>query len=395
MNKILIITKEVPYPPHRNGTTSSLYHFIECWKKMGLDITLMYLNEMEVEQQPLEDKFSITVNSLNTIGREFVTTVGEKWVIKPRNCWHINVSKCPIIDATSFDYIFLASFYGGMVADKILRNDNCKIIFYEADSLSMYYDRARAVKKSRFMKLYYLWQKNLIKRVENKLYNMSDMTYFVSDVDREYVEKNFHVSNVVACPIAVEIANHAKKNVDVDEEKDVLNIGFSGILNYEPNVLAVEYILNKIIPALDASNINYKMHIIGKNPREEWVSSPYVNNGKLVVTGFVEDIDSYISSLDIYISPLFLGAGMKNKVLQAMGIGVPMICSKVSTEGINELVSGKNCLVCGEEVVEWIDSIKKLKNSVSLRYTFSEECKTIIANNYSWDKSAKIVLDMD
>lgn len=107
------------------------------------------------------------------------------------------------------------------------------------------------------------------------------------------------------------------------------------------------------------------------------------------MTGFLEDIDGYIQEMDIYISPLFTGTGMKNKILQAMNLGVPIICTSISTEGINEVIDGENLIICDSKDAKiWISKIFELANDNELRNEFSLINREIIEKYYTWNNIA-------
>ena len=158
-------------------------------------------------------------------------------------------------------------------------------------------------------------------------------------------------------------------------------------MTYEPNHDAVEYILNKIAPLLEKHGLNYRIHIIGKNPDEKW--KHYLNNEKIVITGFIDNIEAYIASMDIYISPLLTGSGMKNKILQALSIGVPIIASQVSVDGIEGLEPGYNYLLCDDVPENWCNQIISLYNDTKKRQEFSNRGKELIHNDYSWERFAR------
>lgn len=393
MSKIMVVANEIPYPPHRNGVCSTLYNFIRCWREMGHEVSIKYLSTREIEyEQALKEKYNVECECLELLGKEVLGRINGSVVLKPRNCWKIETKRCKRIEVEGYKYLVLGSLQAASVIDYIEKPKTCRIIFFEADSLSMFYKRNMAETKNFLRKLYLCTQKKCIERMEKALYQICDTTSFVSGVDYEYAYKKYSNGRFRVNRIACSVLDDNKKTVK-EEHKEFFEIGFSGIMDYAPNVLAVDYLIEEIMPFLDTKGLNYRMHIIGKNPLERWKETQYYKNGKLIITGFVDNIDGYIKSMDLYVSPLFLGTGMKNKILQAMGIGVPMICSRVSIEGISELVEGENYIQCGKSAKEWSDSILKLSKDYEMRSIFSERCKKIIQETYSWETSAKELLE--
>jgi len=392
MSKILVITNEVPYPPHKNGVTNSLFNYIGCWKDIGYDIELIYLlNQDKGSEYELENMYSVHSIFIDLKGTEIFKNLYGELFLKPRNCWNLKTKKASSIDCSEFDYVIIGCLGATLILDK-LYNVTGQCIFFAADSSTMYYERSFTQTNSILRKFYLRTQILCISKLERMIYEKVDKTVFVSEVDYKFVSSRFS-GTFSANPIGVKIPKKSVKIVDENLKIGVIKFGFSGIMDYEPNSSAVEYILKEIMPRLDERGLKYQMHIIGKNAKPEWSQLDYYKEGKLIITGFLDEIESYISNMDIYLSPLFLGSGMKNKILQAMGIGVPIICSRVSVEGINELVEGINYFEADNTVEEWINKIMALVYDTKLQKQFSEKCKKIVEEKYSWRASAERILE--
>ncbi len=392
MSNILVISKDIPYPPHRNGVCNSLYNFINCWKEIGHQVDVIYLSPQEkTSEDALSSILEVYSKAFDASGFSMMAYFGNRKALKPRNAWIIDSKKCSEIEAEKYDFLIWGSLATTVIYNKI-QNFKGKQVLFAADSLSLYYKRNLKRTQNLARKLYLHTQVISSKLFEKKAYAIINNVVFVSSVDTKYAIGKFK-GNFIENRIGVSIPAEYIKSVDVSKKKEVIDIGFSGIMDYEPNANAVEYIISHIIPGLDASGLVYKIHIIGKNPKVEWEDLECCKEGKLVITGFLDNIESYISQMDIYISPLFLGTGMKNKILQAMGLGVPIICSEVSAEGIEGLVNNENVIIASEKAGEWITSIKELAEDSERRKVFSELCKDVIRKKYTWKKSAKRMLE--
>jgi glycosyltransferase involved in cell wall biosynthesis len=56
----------------------------------------------------------------------------------------------------------------------------------------------------------------------------------------------------------------------------------------------------------------------------------------VTLTGYLEELDSVFSSHDIFLAPLFTGAGVKFKNIHAMLAGEPVITTSIGAEGIGD-----------------------------------------------------------
>ena len=64
------------------------------------------------------------------------------------------------------------------------------------------------------------------------------------------------------------------------------------------------------------------------------------------VTGTVDDIRPWIWSAAVYASPLRFGLGVKNKILEAMACGAPIVATSRSLSG-TPLIDGRHAMICG------------------------------------------------
>lgn len=88
-----------------------------------------------------------------------------------------------------------------------------------------------------------------------------------------------------------------------------------------------------------------------------------INNVKII--GFVDNLVEFYSNADIFICPLFQGSGIKNKVLEAMYLGVPVIGTKEAFSGIK--IKNYEEGIIFEDDDDLIQKIKLLKNDIELR----------------------------
>jgi glycosyltransferase involved in cell wall biosynthesis len=106
---------------------------------------------------------------------------------------------------------------------------------------------------------------------------------------------------------------------------------FVGNFTHQPNVDAVEWFLDAIWPHLASHAGTYT--IVGPHPRSSW-ARPGV-----FVTGLVDALEPYYDAARVVVAPLRFGAGMKGKVTEALGAGVPVVGSAIALEGLPESVS--------------------------------------------------------
>lgn len=130
---------------------------------------------------------------------------------------------------------------------------------------------------------------------------------------------------------------------------------FFGIMDYEPNILAVEYIIKNVLPQL---NEKYKIEIVGPKVSTKLKK---LENSRLKFCGYVESVKEKLKEEDIFICPIIAGSGVKNKILQAGRVGLPIVCTDLSLEGINNEI--KEVAYIANNGKEFIQKIEEINNT--------------------------------
>lgn len=110
-------------------------------------------------------------------------------------------------------------------------------------------------------------------------------------------------------------------------------IVFTGTMNYRPNVEAVTWFADHVLPALRARRgAPVSFHIVGARPADA-VQALGTRPGVHVV-GAVPDMRPYIAHAAVAVAPLRIARGIQNKVLEAMAMARPVVASPEAFEGV-------------------------------------------------------------
>jgi sugar transferase (PEP-CTERM/EpsH1 system associated) len=117
---------------------------------------------------------------------------------------------------------------------------------------------------------------------------------------------------------------------------------FTGHMQYRPNVDAVVWFANEVMPLLRARMPEATFWVVGADPAPAvWALAelPGVH-----VTGLVPDTRPYLAHAAAVVCPLRIARGIQNKVLEAMAAGRPVIASPGAFEGVRA-EAGRDLLV--------------------------------------------------
>jgi glycosyltransferase involved in cell wall biosynthesis len=135
--------------------------------------------------------------------------------------------------------------------------------------------------------------------------------------------------------------NHATvvpNGVDLDfwrrssPERGANTIVFTGAMDYPPNTDAALYLIEEILPLLQCTIPDTRVLIVGRDPTPRLVRAG--QRPGVTVTGFVDDVRPYLEQATVFAAPLRFGAGIQNKVLEAMAMEVPVVASPLAADGL-------------------------------------------------------------
>jgi sugar transferase (PEP-CTERM/EpsH1 system associated) len=112
---------------------------------------------------------------------------------------------------------------------------------------------------------------------------------------------------------------------------------FTGQMDYAPNVDAVRWFAGEVMPRLPGA----RFAIVGRKPSEAVLR---LAGPRILVTGSVPDVRSWLAAADVVAAPLRIARGIQNKVLEAMAMARPVVASPAAFEGI-EAEPGRDLLV--------------------------------------------------
>ena len=159
------------------------------------------------------------------------------------------------------------------------------------------------------------------------------------------------------------------------------NLVFVGSMYYDPNIVAVTTFAHKAFPQILEKLPDTKFYIVGTRPAQvvKNLASP-----NIIVTGFVEDPQQYLKEATIVVVPMISGAGVQNKILEAMSMGCCVITTEIGSEGLDNIVNGRDIIIC-YDYQQIAETVVMLLENKDLRTEIGRKARLYIANNLTHD----------
>ncbi len=264
---------------------------------------------------------------------------------------------------------------------EITNKQDCSIIEM-TDALSKTYTLSSKAKGSFLKKTVYFLERRLIHRYERHVIESFPKVALVSNSDIKYLREQSGINS----NSFVLYTNGVECMPTLPAKYNIRKICFVGNMRTLQNQDAVLYFVKEILPIIKQSIPEVVFTIIGAEPPEAIKS---LSDGKnIIVTGFVDDIQTAIADCCVAVAPVRVAAGIQNKVLVAMGCGVPVVMSSLISGAIPELATEENCFIADEPSVFAEACISVLKDS-TMRDKISKNGYKMVREKYSWEEKLK------
>ena len=180
------------------------------------------------------------------------------------------------------------------------------------------------------------WSWETYQKLELNYANQAAATVVVTE-DEKQVLSSLGVKNVWVIPNIHEEISLSEK-VAFDQRSGLV---FIGSYNHPPNIDAVKWLCLEIMPLVWASRPDITVNLLGSNLKDEVKE---LASDKVVVTGYVPEVEPYFQKSRIFVAPLRFGAGMKGKIGQSLSLGLPTITTKIGAEGMG-LIDHQDVLI--------------------------------------------------
>jgi glycosyltransferase involved in cell wall biosynthesis len=245
------------------------------------------------------------------------------------------------------------------------------------DAYSLYWERRAASKSNFFKNLFHKIEYKKVLKYEEVIKEF-DLNLVCSNEDREFLMKKHNVNNIALLPNGVDLEYFKA----IEHNYEILNrIIFTGNMDYFPNIDAVEYFVNQIFPEILKKIPDAILLIAGQKPVKKVLE---LQSKKVIVTGFVKDLNMEYSKSTVAISPIRYGAGTLNKVLEPMAMGMPVVSTEIGFKGLG-VESGEGVLLA-IDTKDFSDKVIKLLTDINYRKQVGERGKKVIYKKFDWDK---------
>jgi glycosyltransferase involved in cell wall biosynthesis len=377
MEKLIIITTRFPWPL-TNGFANKNYWLIRGLSE-SYEVNLHIIQNKNVEEEDIRNVkeycksihiyrpnfFDISTGLVNSLLYDLPIQLALFYSLRAKRFIDADVSNASMVLCSVIRSVqYLKSYSGPFVCDL-------------ADSLGQIYMRDSS-KFQGLKKLIYKEEGRRMLKYEKAVVCQARQSLFFN-----LKEASYHANELVSVvphgvdPKLLSLDNSSSNYAD--------GVVIFGKMNFEPNVNAVEWFVEKVLPLLPD---HIRLYVVGADPSAR-ITSLANQNSRVIVTGFVDDPYPSLKGAIANICPIQMGGGIQNKVIEGLAIGALGLVSTLAADPMPE-IENSGLIIC-DKPDEWAQAIlaadANRKNFESNRAT-----GRVYARKYfSWEAYTKAV----
>ncbi len=275
------------------------------------------------------------------------------------------------VDIIQIEHSFFAPY-----VEAISTNGKCKKVLSFHNLGAIQYKRMRGLRTGFTQRSLFLIKWMLMLRWEAKYAEKFDHCLVVSPLEGKMLQSaNPKLSiSVIENGVDTELYQPLKDAFDGN------TLLFVGTMGYPPNIDAVLYFCDSIMPIIQRRIPDIKLIVVGHEPASG--IRRLSDRGNVVVTGYVPDVIPYYQQSQITIVPLRGGGGTRLKILESMALGRPVVSTTIGCEGLN--VTDKENIMIADTPTEFAERVIQLLTDRKLRERISRSARHLVETRYDW-----------
>lgn len=280
-----------------------------------------------------------------------------------------------LIDRKQVDLIHAEHLKSALMVEPVI--GKVPAVFDAVDCVSMLEARRRKSIRNPFLKLFSWIESKKLIRSEAKALQQFNRVLISSVIDQHaYPVPAYLREKLDVIPNGVDLEHFGFRQFETQRNLLV----FCAKLDYFPNQDAALYFSSSVWPLLHARRPELQFHIVGSRPPQSVRRLNGKNNIRVIAS--VADVRPYLGPAAVALCPLRIRAGIQNKLLEAMALGVPLVATRVCCPGLG-IEAGKHLLIA-DSPPEFVSAVELLLDHLTLRENLIEAGRTYVERQHNW-----------
>jgi glycosyltransferase involved in cell wall biosynthesis len=254
------------------------------------------------------------------------------------------------------------------------------------DCDSRLYGQKVELQRNPLKKMLMSFERRGLMRWEKQSADTADLSIVISSLDEEGIRRSSRRARTLIVPNGID-GDFFSPRPATEKPPGIGRLIFTGVMRYGPNADAAIHFGRETFPLLRKRYPSAEFWVVGADPPDavrELSATPGI-----VVTGTVDDIRPYLHRSDAFVCPLRYGVGMKNKILAALAMKIPVIATSNSVLGVDAVKDEH--LLLAETPEEFTERASFILENPRQIQRLVENGRKLIEEKYSWDFYASLL----
>jgi len=330
--RVLFLTHRLPYAPNRGDRIRAFHIARALSTRVDLEIVSLVHDQDELAQVPRLESMGIRVAAV-PVTRLRNLAIGAAQLAGARPLTHSLLDAPDLVRAIR-DIVHqrppdvVLAFCSGMA--RFALEPPLSSFPLVADMVDVDSQKWLALSESASWPMRWIYEREArhLARFERHIAAAATTTFVVNERERDVMRDVAPGHDVAILPNGVELPQAL-----VGPPSEQPRVVFCGVMNYQPNVDAVQWFADNVWPAIRAKRTEAQFVIVGSDPSAA-VRRLHSPQRGIEVTGTVPDVRPYLQQAAIAVAPLRTARGVQNKVLEALAAGLPAVVTPAVLEGL-------------------------------------------------------------
>ena len=399
--KILILSSTFPYPPSRGGTQVRTFNLLKYLARHH-HITLVTQRSPDVNDAEIEELRS-QVDELAIFNRPSDSEIKNGLIGKIQRFGNF------IKEGTPPNVLSIYSPAMQNWIDELVAAGKCEAITCE-HSVNEIYVRPQWRQKLRTLvnvhsSVYGTCKQQLaigtsenplrdklilplLYRYEKRYCSKFSFIVATTEDDAEQLQEFNPNSKIAVIPNGVDFEYFPYRSADPGGHQLI----FIGAMDNLANIDAARFLSLEILPEIQQRYPETTLALVGSKPVPQ--VAELANRPGISVTGRVPSMAEYLHRATVCVIPMRTGFGIKNKTLEAMATGTPVVASDRGLEGLpidgSDVPLTELKALRANLVVEYVEAISRLFEDEQLRKQLSRNGRSLIETQYTWEAMGQL-----
>lgn len=230
----------------------------------------------------------------------------------------------------------------------------------------------------------YSLEQTRLEKYEKRVGQLSSLNIFVSEIDANclFPKGTAERARTLVCTNGVDIEAYPFK-----PQRNSKEIAFIGNMQSVQNLDAALWFAKFVMPLLAPEGFVFK--VVGRISKAD--NARLCRFPGVFVTGGVGSVVVAVEQSFMGVCPMRIGAGVQNKILEYMALGLPCITSRMGYEGL-QAVPDRDLYIL-DSPKEIAAKIRMFNSRIDLHQSVAMHARSYVEHHYIWKAKLKPLSD--